>query len=302
MTPNEFLMAGEGPNARTGVLLIHGLSGTPMEMRILARGLNAAGFTVFAVQLAGHCGTMDDLLNSSWAEWLGSAREGLDWLGTQVDRVFVGGLSMGSVLALALAEERPAQVAGVLALSTTFRHDGWSMPVYTRLSFLLPLLRSLGIGRHRQFMELPPYGIKDEGLRERVVGQMHGGDSAAAGLPGNPWWSVAELQGLSAHVRRRLDRVRSPCLVVHARHDDIASMSNALDIQQRVRLAPVELLLLDDCYHMITIDRERRTVIARCVEFMQQHAPARPAASAAPETAAGPDTERARARTAGSPA
>ncbi|MDH0865362.1 alpha/beta fold hydrolase [Mitsuaria sp. GD03876] len=273
MTPNEFLMRGEGPNARTGVLLIHGLSGTPAEMRVLARGLNNAGFTVFSVQLAGHCGTMEDLLNSTWAQWLESAREGLDWLGAQVDRVFVGGLSMGSVLSLALAEERPAQVAGVLALSTTFRHDGWSMPVYSRLSFLIPFLRSLGLCRDRQFMELPPYGIKDEGLRNRVVGQMHGGDSAAAGLPGNPWWSVAELQALSSHVRRRLDRVRSPCLVIHARHDDIASLSNALDIQRRVRLAPVELLLLDDCYHMITIDRERRTVIARCIEFMTRIAP-----------------------------
>lgn len=47
-------------------------------MRILARGLNNAGFTVYAVQLAGHCGTLNDLLESTWQEWLASVRAGAD--------------------------------------------------------------------------------------------------------------------------------------------------------------------------------------------------------------------------------
>nr|WP_237711555.1 alpha/beta hydrolase [Paracidovorax oryzae] len=98
---------------------------------------------------------------------------------------------------------------------------------------------------------------------------MHSGDSAAAGLPGNPWWSVIELRALSAHVRRNLDAVRSPCLVMHARNDDIAAAGNAEDIVRGVRHAPVELVLLDDSYHMITIDRDRRTVLARTVAFAE---------------------------------
>ncbi|NOJ99263.1 alpha/beta hydrolase, partial [Corallococcus coralloides] len=118
-------------------------------------------------------------------------------------------------------------------------------------------------------MEQPPYGIKDAALRERVVAQMHSGDSAAAGLPGNPWWSVIEMRALAAHVRRNLGAVRAPCLVMHARHDDIASADNAREIARGVRNAPVELVLLDDSYHMITIDRERRTVLARTVAFAE---------------------------------
>ena len=107
---------------------------------------------------------------------------------------------MGALLSLAIAEKRPEKVAGVCALSTTFRYDGWSIPSYTKLAFLLPLFRSLGIGRKSVFMEAPPYGIKDEALRKRIVEAMHSGDSAAAGLPGNPWWSIIELRALSAHV------------------------------------------------------------------------------------------------------
>lgn len=265
---HEYLLPGHGAHAATGILLIHGLTGTPNEMRLLARGLNRAGFTVLAVQLAGHCGTQDDLLATRWRDWLASVRRGADRLASVTGgRLIVGGLSMGAVLALALAEERPAQVAGVVALSATFRYDGWTVPLYARLSFLLPLLRMLGVGRERVFMEQPPYGIKDAALRERVLAQMQSGDSAAAGLPGNPWWSVGEMRLLAHHVRRRLGAVRAPCLVIHARHDDVASSENALLIKRGVRHAPVELMLLDDSYHMVTIDRERRAVVARTVAF-----------------------------------
>ncbi|WP_027014419.1 alpha/beta hydrolase [Comamonas composti] len=268
VTGHEFVLPGHGHAARTGVLLVHGLTGTPAEMRVLAKGLNKQGFTVYAVQLAGHCGSMEDLLETRWTDWLTSVEQGLLRLAAQVEHVVVGGLSMGALLSLAVAEKHADKVSGVCALSTTFRYDGWSMPVYTRLSFLLPLFRALGIGRHSVFMEQPPYGIKDEALRARIVEQMLGGDSAAAGLPGNPWWSVVELRRLSAHVLARLDRLRAPCLVIHAKEDDISAVGNAHDIVRRATRARVELVLLDNCYHMITIDRERRTVIARVNEFV----------------------------------
>ena len=277
LTPHEFVMPGTGVNARTGVLLIHGLTGTPAEMRLLGKGLNKQGFTVYGVQLAGHCADMQDLVNARWTDWLASAESGLMRFAEHVDHVVVGGLSMGALLSLAVAERHPDKVAGVCALSTTFRYDGWSIPFYTRLAFLLPLFRLLGIGRNSVFMEAPPYGIKDEALRARIVEQMHSGDSAAAGLPGNPWWSIIELRALSANVLAKLDQLHSPCLVIHAKEDDISSVSNAHDIERGATNAHVELVLLDNCYHMITIDRERRTVIAKMNDFV-----ARIASSAEP--------------------
>jgi len=125
-------------------------------------------------------------------------------------------------------------------------------------------------------MEQPPFGIKDDGLRQRIVAQMHAGDSAAAGLAGNPWYSIIEMRDLSRHVQRRLDRVHAPCLLVHAADDDVASVANARLVQRKVR-GPVELLLLRDSYHMVTIDRERRTVLTRTTAFVE-----RVAAAAAP--------------------
>ncbi|MHB1273165.1 MAG: alpha/beta hydrolase [Rhodanobacter sp.] len=260
---------------RSGVLLIHGLTGTPMEMRLLGKGLNRAGFTVHGMQLAGHCGNAEDLLGTGWRDWYASVEKAADEMLDKVDHLFVGGLSMGALLALKLAAEQPDRVAGVGVYGATFRYDGWSIPWSARLSFMLPLLKKLGIGRNRSFMEQPPYGIRDERLRAQVSTAMLGGDSAAAGLPGNPWYSLAEMHELAADVRRQLPQVTAPCLVAHASEDDVASLKNAELVMREVS-APTELLLLEDSYHMITIDKERRTLIDRSAAFFDNIAAARP--------------------------
>jgi carboxylesterase len=254
---------------RSGVLLIHGLTGTPMEMRLLGKGLHKAGFTVHGMQLAGHCGNVDDLLATGWRDWYASVEKAADELRGKVDRLFVGGLSMGALLALKLAADRPELVAGVGVYGVTFRYDGWSIPWFARLSFILPLLRFFGLGRNRSFMEQPPYGIRDERLRAQVSAAMLGGDSAAAGLPSNPWYAVAEMRELSADVRKHLPKVTAPCLVAHASEDDVASVKNAELVLRRVS-GPTEFLLLKDSYHMITIDKERRTLNERSAKFFER--------------------------------
>ena len=47
--------------SRTGFLLVHGLGGTPVELRFVAQGLARAGYSVLCCQLAGHCGTAEQL-------------------------------------------------------------------------------------------------------------------------------------------------------------------------------------------------------------------------------------------------
>lgn len=250
------------------VLLVHGLTGTPQEMRLLGKGLNAAGFTVHGVQLAGHCGDVESLLRTGWHDWYGSVVDAAARLRARCGRLYVGGLSMGALLALALAADRPAWVQGVGVYGATFRHDGWAVPSAARLSFLLPWFKKLGIGRNRMFMEQPPYGLRDEALRARISAAMLGGNSALAGLPGNPWYSLAELHELSRRVQRQLPRVTAPCLVAHAREDDVASLRN-VELVRRGVSGPVEVLMLDDSYHMITIDRERRRLAKHSARFFR---------------------------------
>ncbi len=74
---------------------------------------------------------------------------------------------------------------------------------------------------------------------------------------------------LAAIVRRQLPQVIAPCLVAHASDDDVASVKNAALVTREVS-APTELLLLDDSYHMITIDKQRRTLIEHSAAFFDR--------------------------------
>ncbi len=254
-----------------GVLLIHGLTGTPNEMRILAKGLNKAGYTICAMQIAGHCGTEADLCQTTWQDWYQSVATAAEKLQQEVEHFFVAGLSMGAVLALKLAEERQDIVKGVMTYATTFRYDGWSIPFYAKhLFFLLKWFKKWGVFQNRAFAEQPPYGLKDEKIRKVVSDSMLGGDATSAGLARNPYPSLAEMLYLSEEVERNLGKVTAPCLIMHSSHDDIADIETNARVIERNVSGSATLIPLHDSYHLITIDRERKVVIDASVNFIEE--------------------------------
>lgn len=256
------------PGNRHGVLLIHGLTGTPNEMRIVAKGLNKAGFTVYAMQLAGHCGDEADLRKTTWQDWYKSVEDATDYLAKQVDTIFVVGLSMGALLALKLAADRPEQIKGLGIYGPTFRYDGWSIPFWAqKFFFLLVWLKKLNLFQKTSFIEKPPYGLKDARIRAIVSASMLSGNSAESGLAGNPFPSLAEMQLLAKEVRRILPEVKCPTLIMHSSHDDIADINtNARLVEENVT-GPTKFVALDESYHLITIDRQRREVINETIDF-----------------------------------
>ncbi|MDR2605347.1 MAG: alpha/beta fold hydrolase [Desulfovibrio sp.] len=245
------------PGSRIGMLLLHGLAGTPSEMKNVAKKLNAYGFTVLCPLLAGHCATEKELVATTWQDWATSAASALEALSARTDAVFVGGLSAGAVLSLHLALQTPESIRGLALYSTTLRWDGWSI---TKLRFLLPLwLRLPVIGSRYRFREVYPYGIMNEKLRRRLHTRMQEGNAVEAGLIATPGVSLRELWRLVDKVKKRLHEIRLPSLLVHARNDDIADLRNALYVLNRLG-GPAELMLLDRSYHMITVDQERDKV------------------------------------------
>ena len=85
-----------------GVLLIHGITGTPSEMRYLGKKLNKAGFTVLCDTLPGHCSSLGDLKKVTWQEISTACVQSLKFLKQHCDEVFVGGLSMGALMQMAM--------------------------------------------------------------------------------------------------------------------------------------------------------------------------------------------------------
>jgi carboxylesterase len=251
--------------SRIGILLIHGLGGTPNELALVAKGLNRGGYTVACCQLAGHCGSEEDLLKTNWKSWADSVDEGFDALKSSCDHVYVGGLSMGAILAIELASRRHDDLAGLLLYAPTLTYDGWSIPWY---SFILKFAMMTPLGKHYRFVEREPYGIKDKRLRARIVASMQSGNSAEAGILGTPAQSVQEFWRLVEVVKRRLNFIETPTLIVHARDDDVSSLKNAEIIARALR-GPAEIAVLEDSYHLVTMDRQRDVVIDRSRQFIE---------------------------------
>lgn len=254
-------------NGEVAVLLIHGLTGTPTELRRVAVGLAKAGHTVYVPTLAGHCGGNADLQATGWRDWYESARNTFVGVCRKHRKVYVGGLSMGAVLSMYLAAEHPGQIEGLLLYSTTLRYDGWSI---NKLAFLTPLLMKIPFGVHLcSFEEKPPYGIKNERLRAIVERQMKEGQSSQAGLLTMEGVTVRELHRLNAVVKKRMPSITTPALVLHSIEDDITSRWNA-DYVERTLGGPVTKVLLDDCYHMITVDLQYRRVVELSADFIER--------------------------------
>lgn len=253
---------------RTGVLLIHGLGGTPVEMKTVATRLNKAGYTVLCCQLAGHCGDEADLMATGWKDWSASVEEGLRRLEKRCDTICVGGLSMGAILAAKLAASEPERVHGLILLAPTLWHDGWSIPRYEGALKALKFLIDTPLGRLYKFVEREPYGVKDERMRALLVRAMNSGDSTVAGLLGTPARSVRELWRLVDSIKPDLPRIRQKTLIVHPRNDDIASLENTFYLQRKLG-GLVETLILDNSYHLVTVDNQYKMVNDRVVAFVQ---------------------------------
>jgi carboxylesterase len=246
-----------------GFLLIHGLGGTPVEMRFVGIGLARAGYTVRCPQLAGHCGSFEDLRATGWQDWYATADDALSELRKTCRKVIVGGLSMGAILALHLAAERPDDVHGAALFAPTLKLDGWGVPWY---SMFFNLVRDRRTADLVAFSEREPYGIKDPRVRALVMAAINSGDSSKAGQFSNPGRVMLELRWLVNTVRRELGSIRQPTLIVHPRDDDRASLRNAAYLQGALG-GMVDTCVLDDSYHIVTVDRQRALVVQRTIAF-----------------------------------
>ncbi|MEQ1719365.1 MAG: alpha/beta fold hydrolase [Hyphomicrobium sp.] len=249
---------------KVGILLLHRLCGTPVEMRFVANGLARQGYTVHCPQLAGHCGSEAEMKASTWIDWYRSAEEALLELRKECDVVIAGGLSTGAVLALMLAAKHPDKVQATSLLAPTLWLNGWMIPWYARLFKILPTRRLAGLFT---FPHHAPHGIKDAKIRDFIKKMRAARGNAEAGHAVTPGEMVFEHGGLVKAVRSLVPYIRQPSLIVHPLEDDYAGLSNATYLRDGLAGA-VDLVVLDDSYHIVTIDRQRHLVVEAIDRFV----------------------------------
>ena len=270
--PKKYNFFLKGTNGK-GVVLIHGITGTPSEMRYLGKNLQKAGFTVLCNTLPRHCDTLGELKKVTWQEIEASCIEDLDYLKKDCTQVYLAGLSMGALMSIHLAYRFPADVAAVVALAPTIFYDGWAIhkgKIFMNLVWQVPALRnSINI------REGWPYGLKDEEVRNNIQRFYKNAQASkfdnqvlAFGSPFLPLANLYQHHLFTKVVKDELALVKTPILIIHAKEDDMTSPKNAKYVYDNIGSTRKSLVLLEDSYHMITIDKEKDKVAEEVIKFL----------------------------------
>jgi esterase/lipase len=236
---------GDGPNGRTGVLLVHGFTGTPMSMRPWGEHLAAEGFAVSCPLLPGHGTRWQDCNTSSHDQWTTAVGEAFDALAADCDRVFVAGLSMGGTLATRLAEVRPHDAAGLILVNPallTRRLDAKLLPLIARLTGSWAPIAS---------------DIKKPGIVELAY-------------PKLPTRAMMQLRSLWAATRADLARVTAPVIVFHSVEDHVVEPINSTILLGGVSSTDTTEVLLEDSYHVATLDNDAPRIFAGSVDWIRE--------------------------------
>ena len=247
----EFFLPGAGVSA----LLIHGLTGTPYEMRHLGERLAARGVRVRGVRVAGHAGTPEELGDAGYDNWYESAINGFEELRQYGEPIVVVGLSMGAVLAARLTADQSESIAGVTLLAPAFFLPP---PVTAALRTVRGVLGSY---------------VDSIYLLNRTGSDIH--DASAKSIHPSarlmPVSAPLKLLDLSAIVRPMLPRITQPALVIHARRDHTCPMrKNVGYVMKYLGSAEKRAIELEDSYHVITVDSEKERVASEVAEFVER--------------------------------
>lgn len=221
-----------------GILLLHGLFGTPNELHVLGGVLAEHGYRVRIPLLPGRGANWDALDRLRWEDVRDATLEEFDDLAREHERVVVGGLSAGATLALDIALHRAPTALLLYAPALVLRY---------RITALAPYLWRV-VRRY-------PFRVEGPVPRDRV-----------------PVRAVAELTRGIRHVRARLGEITAPALVAHAREDALVDVSSAERIARELG-GPVELTIIDAPTHALTFGSERDRVADLTLAFLRSRVP-----------------------------
>lgn len=260
----NFILKHEENKRKGAVLLFHGLTGSPFELKKYGQFLFNNGYDVFAECLPGHGEKFEEIYTVKYQDWLAAAYSTFEKLRAEYDKVFVSGLCLGAVLALAIGEKYKHEVDGIISLSTTLFLDGWRLPWY---KFLIPLGLTTIIRYYYNYPECDPHGIKNLKTRNVVKKLLEKGD---VGMNDFPMTGIYELIKLSSVVRKTLDNIVAPILIIHSKEDDLTSVKSAYLVNNKISSTDKELIILDDSYHMVLYDNEKQFVFDKALSFLDR--------------------------------
>jgi len=225
---------------KPAVIIVHGLTATPWEVRTLSIYLSEHNYTVLTPVLAGHGRSPAELEKTTWRDWYHNVNESHRRLAETSPRVFVIGISTGGSLAIELAKEH--DLAGAILIGT---------PVTLRDSRTKFAVAASHVLRWTDRLVLP----EEDGHYYPVM----------------PTKTVAELNRLILHTTRSAPGVEEPVFLIQSRVDPTVDPSSANDLYVLLGSADKHMLWLDSVTHTVIRDDPDGVVFAEIEKFLRTH-------------------------------
>ncbi|MBN1658868.1 MAG: alpha/beta fold hydrolase [Anaerolineae bacterium] len=233
-----------------GVLLIHGYTGSVAETRPMGEYLAARGLTVRCPLLPGHGTTPEDLQSIYWREWTDEVEASLADLRAHSGQVFIGGLSLGSLLTLWLGAHHP-EVAGLIAMAPAVKVSNRLMP--------------LTVAARHVLKRNPMGAMEDDLVDPEGAGRQWSYDEL-------PLWGAGEVYLLQRVVMRALPSIRLPILIFQGRRDVHCAPDAAQILHDKIGSTDKRIVWLETSGHNILVDAERQFVWEESYRWIAQRA------------------------------
>ena len=248
----ERFAAGRAPC----LVAAHGFGGTATELAPLLDEVARAGFAIDAALLPGHGTTVERLQQETFDGWVGALRARAQAAARKTGSVVLLGFSMGSLVAMQIASERPAWLAGLVVMSNA---------LMLRVSSALPL----GLWE-RTRLPMPDWylrkprsaDLEDETLLRTIISYDH-----------HPLRAALEVFRAGSRARAIVGQIQCPTLVIHGRRDRVCPWRNATWLADHLGSRDVTVRIFEKSAHTIACDAERGEVAREVVRFMTRLEP-----------------------------
>lgn len=230
----------------TGVLFIHGFTGSPHDFEYMARKVHEAGFTVSVPRLPGHGTCGEDFLKTTANDWLRRAFDAYYDLKTICKEVHIVGLSMGGIIALIMASILKPKKLVTLAAATHLADDR------IKIARLVSFFKKKIPKENSQTYDDPEYEFLNK-----------------------EYWSfnwpkqAAELYKLIKTARKSVTQIVSDTLVIAARNDNLVPLEATQFIYNNVRSEKKKLLIFEQSGHVLSNDVEKETVTEAVINWLK---------------------------------
>ena len=228
-----------------GVLLCHGFTGTPQSLRSWGEYLADRGYSVRLPLLPGHGTTWQDMNQTRWEDWYAAVDAAFRELHEACERVVVCGLSMGGALALQLAQAHGPRISGLVLVNPAVKFEDPRTRLLPVLKYVVGSLGAIG------------NDVKKPGVTELAYTRT---PLKAAHSQLVAWQSVV----------RDLPEVTQPLLLLRSPQDHVVPASSSALILSRISSLDVTEILLEDSYHVATIDNDAQRIFDESAKFIER--------------------------------